>query len=125
MRVKINVDFTGSAHVVLKKEEALSLLNKVSEYIGDSRNLSESLRIIRNFDEYYRLSRKKFEEYLFPPKDPAESLRGLVVIQKIRLMKNKEDLVELVFDRRVETNLLVEALKKIGFDEIIVEKQSF
>lgn len=124
MQIKVVVDFAGSPHVVLDKESAVRLLSTLAETIGSSRNLSESIRIVSNFEEYYRLSRKRFEEFIFPPKDPAESLRGYTVVQKLRLTKNGGEYVEIVFDRRIRVELIKEALKKIGYVDVTVERQS-
>ncbi|WP_440060083.1 hypothetical protein ACSU1N_02725 [Thermogladius sp. 4427co] len=121
--VSIVIDFAGSAHLILNKEEAINLLKKIREYVGESNNLAESIRMIENFDEFYRLSRKRFEEYLFPPKDPSESLKGKVVIQKLRFIKDNGDFVEIVFDRRIKIELIKDALSKIGYSEVTIEKQ--
>ncbi|MEM2077645.1 MAG: hypothetical protein QXH45_00025 [Thermosphaera sp.] len=123
--ITVVVDIARSAHVVLGREDALRLLTAIKEARGSTRDLTEAVRIVASFDEYYSYSRRKFEDYIFLPKDPRESLEGRTVLQKLRLMRNGGESVEIVFDRRMDLNAIVEALKTIGFEKVEVTYQSF
>ncbi|MET1160775.1 MAG: hypothetical protein ABWW65_07435 [Thermoprotei archaeon] len=126
MSIKVVIDLAKSPHVSLSRDKALDLLACIEEKIGGSKDLSEATRIINSFDEYYRVSRKRFEEYITPPKDPGEVLMGKAVVHKLRLfVENDSKNVELIFDRRFDISVLEDCLKAIGFNEIIIEKQLF
>ncbi|WP_448578390.1 hypothetical protein [Thermosphaera sp.] len=123
--VKLVIDIARSARVTLSRDDALRLLSVIKEVKGSTRDLSEAYRIVASFDEYYNYSRRRFEDYIFIPKDPRESLEGKTVIQKLRLLRNGGDFVEIVFDRRMELKTIIEALKTIGFEKVDVTSQSF
>lgn len=121
----MTIDIAKSAHVVLSKDDALKLLTAIKELKGSTRDLTEAVRIIASFDEYYSYSKKRFEDYIFLPKDPRESLEGRTILQKLRLLRNGGDMVEIVFDRRTDLNSIVNALKTIGFENVEITYQSF
>ncbi|MFZ8791053.1 MAG: hypothetical protein ACO2OS_02050 [Thermosphaera aggregans] len=123
--VKVVIDIARSARVTLSGDEALRLLAVIREMKGPTRDLTEAYRIIASFEEYYNYSRRRFEDYIFVPKDPRESLEGKTVIQKLRLIRNEGDFVEIVFDRRMDLNAIIEALKTIGCEKVDVISQSF
>lgn len=123
--VKVVIDIARSARVTLSRDDALRLLTAIKDVKGSTRDLSEAYRIVASFEEYYSYSRRRFEDYIFVPKDPRESLEGRTIIQKLRLLRNGGDNVEIVFDRRVELNTIIEALKTIGFEKVDVTSQSF
>ncbi len=123
MKTKIILDITRSPHVVLGVEEAIDLLRCLGDRKGYTRDLSESLRMVENFDEFYGYMRRKFKDYLTPPKDPRDSLLGRIVVHKLKLFEENGRRVEIVFDRRFNLVNIKECLKEIGFEEIEVERQ--
>ncbi|MCD6196693.1 MAG: hypothetical protein J7J82_07920, partial [Staphylothermus sp.] len=101
-------------------------LECIIEKHGMTRDLEEALRIVNNFDEYYRILRKKFEDYISPPKSQRDVIEGRVIVHKLKLFtENNEKKIEIVFDRRVNLELLKTCLEEIGYEEIVVEKQLF
>jgi hypothetical protein len=123
--LKIIIDLARSPHVVLDDESSIKLLDCIVKKHGVTRDLEEAMRIVRNFEEFYRYSRKRFEEYLAPPKDQRDVITGRVVVQKLRLLKkNSEKLVEFIFDRRYDLEELINCLKELGFENISIERQS-
>ncbi|MGC8953872.1 MAG: hypothetical protein ACP5N5_04040 [Desulfurococcus sp.] len=121
--LKILIDLAKSPRIVLDKEEALRLLTEYA-VLKKSRDLEEAIRIVRNFTEYLGYSRRKFEEYINVPKDPGDALRGRVVVHRIRLfMDGAREMVEIVFDRRINIDELIFILKKMGFTEVVIEEQ--
>ncbi|MCY0868776.1 MAG: hypothetical protein OWQ48_06085 [Desulfurococcus sp.] len=121
--VKILVDLARSPHVSLSRQDAIRLLSELAS-IRFTRDLEEALRIVRNFEEYLRYSRRKFEEYINIPKDPRDVLAGRVFIHRVRLfVENSEEMVEIVFDRRVSLDVITSVLRNLGFSEIVVEEQ--
>ncbi len=124
--VKILIDLAKSPRITITNENAIELLECIIEKHGMTRDLEEALRIVNNFDEYYRILRKKFEDYISPPKSQRDVIEGRVIVHKLKLFtENNEKKIEIVFDRRVNLELLKTCLEEIGYEEIIVEKQLF
>jgi len=124
MSIKIIVDLAKSPRVILTRNEALDLLECLEEPAWSTRDLEEAIRIIENFDEFYNYARKKFEEYITPPKDSRDSILGRVIVHKLKLFKeNDKELVEIVFDRRFNIEHIEKCLKDIGYNEVEVERQ--
>ncbi len=126
MKIIVEIDLAKSPHVVLERGESLKLINCLMEETGGSRDLAETYRIIENYEEYHRYSRRKFEPYITPPKDHREVVMGRSVIHKLKLFKQDEQkLVEIIFDRRTDLELLKKCLYNIGYEEIEFKKQLF
>lgn len=123
MRTTIILDITRSPHVVLSVEEAIGLLRCLGDRNGYTRDLLESLRMVENFEEFYGYMKRKFKDYLTPPKDPRDSLLGRIVVHKLKLFEENGGRVEIVFDRRFSLENIKECLREIGFEEIEVERQ--
>ncbi|RLG91469.1 MAG: hypothetical protein DRO16_00400 [Thermoprotei archaeon] len=124
--VKILIDLAKSPRITITNENAIELLECIIEKHGMTRDLEEALRIVNNFDEYYRILRKKFEDYISPPKNQRDVIEGRVIVHKLKLFtENNEKKIEIVFDRRVDLELLKTCLEEIGYEEIVVEKQLF
>ena len=124
--VKILIDLAKSPRITIVNENAIELLECIIEKHGMTRDLEEALRIVNNFDEYYRILRKKFEDYISPPKSQRDVIEGRVIVHKLKLFtENNEKKVEIVFDRRVNLELLKTCLEEIGYKEVVVEKQLF
>lgn len=124
--VKILIDLAKSPRITITNENAIELLECIIEKHGMTRDLEEALRIVNNFDEYYRILRKKFEDYISPPKSQRDVIEGRVIVHKLKLFtENNEKKIEIVFDRRVDLELLKTCLEEIGYEEIVVEKQLF
>jgi len=124
LSIKVVIDLAGSPHVVLKHEEALELLRCLGETAGTSKDLEESIRIIKSFDEFYKILKRKFEEYITPPKDHREVVMGKSIVHKIKLvMKNSDKYVELVLDRRMNIEYLKLCLTRLGFSEVVTVRE--
>ncbi|ADI32546.1 hypothetical protein [Staphylothermus hellenicus] len=122
--ISIVIDLAKSPHVQLSWKKAIELLECIGENTSITRDLEEALRIIRNFEEFYRFSRKRFEEYIAPPKEQRDVILGRVVVHKIKLFKkDSENNVEIVFDRRFSVDKVISCLKKIGYSSVDIHKQ--
>ncbi len=126
VEIKVTVDIGKYKWVRLPLEEAVKLLNKVSELLGwRSGDVDEALRYMEHFDEFYSMMRRKFKEFLVPIKRSSDMIRGRVVVDKLKLEKEGDQkIVTLVFDRRVDLRVVVDALENMGF-EVEVEKRVF
>ena len=124
--VKVTVDIGKYKWVRLPLEEAVKLLNKISELLGwRSGDIDEALRYMEHFDEFYSMMKRKFKEFLVPIKKSSDMIRGRVVVDKLKLEKEGDQrIVTLVFDRRVDLQVVVDALENMGF-EVEVEKRVF
>ncbi|WP_228546730.1 hypothetical protein [Hyperthermus butylicus] len=123
-KVIVEVDMAKYKHVDLSAQTALQLLEKIEERLGyKTQDVEEAKRYIRNFKEFYEYMRKKFKDYLAPPRRPDDYIRGRVVVDKIKLYTsdNGEERVVIIFDRRIDVGLIEQVLRELGF-EVEVER---
>jgi len=124
-KVVVEVDLGKYKSVELDLEEAEELLALVTEKLGfESNDVNETYRILRNFDAFYETMKKKFKDYLVPSKSMNDMILGRVVVDKVKLIKEGDKKrVVIVFDRRVPVEVIVEALKSMGYEpEVRVQK---
>ena len=117
-RITIEIDFAKYKSVKLPKDEAEKFLQALTEILGKKPNdIQETLRYIKNFDEFFEYMRKKFKDYLAPPHRADDYIRGEAVVDKVKLLKeNNERYVMIVFDRRVKEDLIRKALEQLGYE---------
>jgi len=119
--VTLEVDMGKYKSVRVPLDVAERLIVDVSKRLNvESKDVMEALRIVRNFDEFYEFQQKKFKDYVVPDKDISDMIRGSVVVDSMKLIKegNKKDVV-ITFDRRVREDVLDESLKSLGFEVIV------
>ncbi|AFZ70932.1 hypothetical protein Calag_1213 [Caldisphaera lagunensis DSM 15908] len=109
--------------VKLELSDAIELLNKVVSLRGiETKDINESFRILNNFDEFYEYQKKKFKDYVTPDKDVSDMIRGAVVVDNLKLIKeNNKKYVVITFDRRLKEELIIKALNNMGY-EVKIEK---
>lgn len=115
--VTLLIDLGKYRHVTLPVEDALNLLNKITEKMDKQTfDVEESQRYIANFDVFYEVMKKKFKDSLAPPKSINDMIRGDIIVDRIILIKeNNEKKVTIVFDRRVPADKIKEALEELGY----------
>ncbi|RLG87546.1 MAG: hypothetical protein DRO39_00130 [Thermoprotei archaeon] len=112
----------GYVTVTLPPENAIELIEKLRERLGrGGEDVEDALRIIRNFDTFYEFMRKKFKEFLYPKKSVSDMIKGNVIVDKVKLIKNGEKLVTIVFDRSVEDRVVEETIRDMGLDLVVEE----
>jgi hypothetical protein len=119
--VTLEVDMGKYKSVRVPLDVAERLIVDVSKRLNvESKDVMEALRIVRNFDEFYEFQQKKFKDYVVPDKDISDMIRGAVVVDSMKLIKegNKKDVV-ITFDRRVREDVIEESLKSLGFEVIV------
>ena len=123
MELLVREDMAKYLHVRLSVDEALKLLNILTDIYGrEVKDVKEAKRIIENFDVFFDVARKKFKSYLVIPHDVSDMIRGEVIVDKVRLEKeDNRKIVELVFDRRVNRELILESIKRLGYTPKIVK----
>ncbi len=116
--IEILVDGGKYKWVTLPKEDALKLLEIIETELGASpRDLQETMRYLRHFDEFYKDMKKRFKDFIAPSHNLNDMIKGIVVVDKISLKKEGDkDLATIVFDRRISTELLEKALRKLGYE---------
>jgi len=123
-KVKVEIDLGKYISVELPVDDAERLIRRLSERLGyESQDASEALRYIRNFDAFYEIARKKFKDYLVPPKSMNDMIRGTVLVDRVKLIRNEQKKVVITFDRRVPLDEIVEALKDIGYEAEVVKRE--
>ena len=117
-RVVVEVDMGKYKSVNLEHGEAEKLLSTIIEELGyESTDAAETFRIIRNFDTFYETMKKKFKDYLAPSKSLDDMIRGTVIVDRVKLLREgDEKRVVIVFDRRISEETLAKALKKLGYE---------
>lgn len=119
MKFTIQLDMARYPHLVLDIEKALVFLEVIGRRLGFTMDLEEAKRVILNFDIYYELAWKRSDGYVMVPKNSKDAVYGRVIVHKIRLLRKGDTrIVELIIDRRVPRQVIDEALREIGFDEI-------
>lgn len=122
-KLKVRVDFGKYKYVTLPVNDALQLIDSISESIGEVNDIKEVRRILQNFNVFYETAKRKFKDYLIIPHTPSDMIRGNVVVDKVKLFKDADaDMATIVFDRRVDLNLIVEHLRKIGYTVEVVKE---
>jgi len=116
MTVKLVKSFMGYLYLECDVETALKVLEYAKGKLGrDTEDVNDSIRIVKNFDVFYEMARKKFKDYIAPKKNESDLIRGLVFIDKIKLSKsNGNKLVVLIFDKRVSEELVKNILNDLN-----------
>ncbi|MEM0355206.1 MAG: hypothetical protein QXO78_01395 [Desulfurococcaceae archaeon] len=119
--ITISIDVTRSPRVTLELNNASEFLKCIESEGYSPLDLYETKTILENFDEYFRLAKKKFQDYIVPARDPKEVVEGKSIVHKVRLIvENSSKMVEFVLDRRVDLEKIKNCLLKIGFNEIVI-----
>jgi len=113
--------------VEIDVDGALKLLEELHEATGKGgEDLNDAIRMIRNFDAFYEFMRKKFKDYLTPKKNVSEMIKGLVLVDKLKLIKRDDGkYVMIIFDRSIPRETIEDALKKLGYEYEIESKSVY
>ena len=104
--------------VKLDAEGAIKLLETLRAKLGKGgEDVDDTIRMIRNFDAFYDFMRKKFKEYLTPKKNLSDMIKGLVIVDKIKLVKeNDAKYVVILFDRSISKSDVLAVLSELGYE---------
>ncbi|RLG78793.1 MAG: hypothetical protein DRO10_02080 [Thermoprotei archaeon] len=109
--------FFGYIYLEANVDEAVKVLEAMKELGRETGDVEDSLRILRNFDAFQEMLRKRFKEFIAPRKSERDLIMGRVSVDKLRLIrKGGERKVVIVFDKRVPEDDVVEALQKAGVE---------
>ncbi len=121
-KITIRIDLAKYKHVDLEVDEALKLLDALRRHFPNAGDIGEVIRYLKNFDEFLDYMRRKFKDYLPVPHKPDDYIRGTVTVDKVRLYKDGDvKRVVLIFDRRIDVNLLKKLLNEIGYSENLIQ----
>jgi hypothetical protein len=118
LRKVVEVDMGRYKSVELTVEEAEKLLSHLSKQLGyEPQDLEETYRILRNFEAFYDMARRKYKDYIVPSKSLNDMIRGTVLVDRLKLIKEGDQRkIIITFDRRVKEKVVVEALEKLGYE---------
>ncbi len=104
-------------------EEFLRMLSK--RFPSKNKDIKEVLRIIRNFDVFYDIARKKFKNYILIPHDSSDMLKGTILFDKVKLLigENGRKKVGLIFDRSISLENVMKVLEELGYSVNIVKSE--
>jgi len=121
------IDLGKYKYIDLPLDKAIEFVDRAIEIYGETLDLSETNRYVKNFDEFYRYMKRKFKDFIAPPKSSREIVLGKVFIHKVKLyvQDSNEKRVLLVVDRRVSLDILKKILNGIGYNNVKVEKSLF
>ncbi len=125
--IEIMIDLGKYKYIDLPLDKAIEFVDKAIEIYGETLDLDETNRYVKNFDEFYGYMKRKFKDFIAPPKSSREVVLGKVFIHKVKLyvQGSNEKRVLLVVDRRVSLDILKKILNDIGYDNVKVEKSLF
>jgi hypothetical protein len=118
LRKVVEVDMGRYKSVELTVEEAEKLLSHLSKQLGyEPQDLEETYRVLRNFEAFYDMARRKYKDYIVPSKSLNDMIRGTVLVDRLKLIKEGDQRkIIITFDRRVKEKVVVEALEKLGYE---------
>jgi len=125
--IEIMIDLGKYKYIDLPLDKAIEFVDRAIEIYGETLDLSETNRYVKNFDEFYGYMKRKFKDFIAPPKSSREIVLGKVFIHKVKLyvQDSNEKRVLLVVDRRVSLDILKKILNGIGYNNVKVEKSLF
>ena len=114
---KITRTLFGYIRLETDADNAIKVLKYLRDVDGkNTDDVIDALRIIENFDVFYEMMKKKFKDYIAPRKSENDLIRGRVIIDKIKLTKDKVKRVTIIFDKRVNEELIIKALKSLKIE---------
>ncbi len=123
MRINLKILIGNYKYIELSTTKMLDFLEILSRIFPDKfKDISEVKRIVKNYDVFYDIAKRKFKDYILIPHEPSDMLRGKILFDKVKLIKDNHDRkIGLIFDKSIKLEDIVEALSSLGFEVNIVE----
>ncbi|RLG75999.1 MAG: hypothetical protein DRO23_02390 [Thermoprotei archaeon] len=123
MRINLKILMGNYKYIELSITKMLDFLEILSRKFPDKfKDVSEVKRIVKNYDVFYDIAKRKFKDYILIPHEPSDMLRGRILFDKVKLIKDNHDRkIGLIFDKSVKLKDIVEALNSLGLEVNIVE----
>ena len=114
MSIKVVKTFLSYVYLEGDVEDLISVL----EYLRDKRgrnteDVNDAIRILRNFNTFYDILRRRFKNGLAPRKSERDLIAGRVVVDKIKLIKNGKRRAVVVLDKRVSRDEIISVLEEL------------
>jgi len=112
----------GYVYLKSTPEVVARALMAIHEALGKGgEDLEDALRIIENFDAFYEIARKKFKDYITTRKNTADLIKGKVLIDKIKLIKeDSQKRVIVILDRSIKLDDVLKTLSEAGLRVLTV-----
>lgn len=119
--VKITKSMFGYVRLEGVVDDVLKVMKAVRDVWGrDTEDVNDTIRILSNFDVFYESMRRRFKEYIAPRKRESELVKGLVVVEKIKLTKEGGRRAVVVFDKGIELDDIKHLLDELGIEYEVV-----
>jgi hypothetical protein len=83
----------------------------------NTEDVNDTIRILEHFDEFYDSMKRRSRDYIAPKKNEADLVKGIAVVEKIRLMKEQGvNKAIIIFDKRVDDELIRKAASEAGIN---------
>ncbi len=118
MVLTLEKSFMGYLFIRGPKDEILRLLTYLRDQKGRrTEDIDDTIRILNNFNVFYEMAKKKFKDYISPRKNEGDLIRGLVTVDKIKLIKSERgDEAIIIFDKRVDEEMIRSSAKELGIE---------
>ncbi len=113
--------YLGYTYVTGDVEDVLALMKAIRDSLGrNTEDVNDTIRILEHFEEFYETMKRRSKDYIAPKKSEADLVRGVAVVEKIRLMKEQGvNKAIIIFDKRVDDDLLRRAASEAGIELLI------
>jgi hypothetical protein len=121
-KVRLVRSFTGYIYVEGSCDILIKLLTHLRDKYGrNTADVNDALRILNNFEAFYEIMRRKFKDFISPKKDERDLIKGVVTIDKLKLLKKDGmNYVVLVLDKKVELNFISKVLSDLGIEFMVI-----
>lgn len=114
--LKIVKSFWGYVYLEGSPEDLINVIEHFRTELGrDTEDVRDTLRILRNFDIFYDMMKRKFKDFISPRKSESDLIKGVVVIDKVKLSRDNGRKAVIVFDKRVDEETILEVVKSLGY----------
>lgn len=123
MRINLKILIGNYKYIELPITKMPDFLEILSRKFPDKfKDISEVERIVKNYDVLYDIAKRKFKDYIIVPHEPSDMLRGRVLFDKVKLIKDNHDRkIGLIFDKSIKLKDIMEALNSLGFEVNVVK----
>ncbi len=113
--------YLGYTYVTGEVEDVLALMKAIRDSLGRNiEDVNDTIRILEHFEEFYETMKRRSRDYIAPKKSEADLVRGVAVVEKIRLMKEQGvSKAIIIFDKRVDEDLLRKAASNAGIEILV------
>jgi len=116
MKVKV-IKYIGNYFgIETQVNEMIKIISKIRDELNyNTYDVEDTLRMLKSFDVFYDMMKRKFKHFISPRKSEADLIKGKVLVDKLKLFKeDNERFALIIFDRRVNYEKIVNVIKSLG-----------